>query len=399
MRVLVVTSTFPRWHADTEPTFVFDLCQFLHKKGIQVEVLAPHAQGEKKQETPEGLTVYRYQYFISFLQKLTYSGGIMANLKKNPLNYILIPFLLFFQTIAVYRRLKSDKYQLIHAHWVIPQGFICAIANGLPGVQATPLICTSHGGDLYTLDNFIFRKIKKWTINRCDQFCVVSNAMKKKLTLMGILKEKINIMPMGVDMDNQFRPVSGLRRDDNRLIFVGRLVEKKGVAYLLEAMVEVIKAIPNINLLIAGDGPLRASLEMKSRKLNLDKNVRFYGSVQHHELPYLYSSASIALVPSIIASSGDQEGLGLVTIEAMSCGCAVIASSLEAIKDVIDTKSGILVTPGNALALSKKICFLINNPVQRGQMAAKGREKVLLRFNQKVIGEKYFQLIHKHKNS
>lgn len=393
-RVLVFTSTFPRWKNDTEPSFVFDLCRYLHSKGLQIDVIAPHAQGSEKQERLDGLNIYRYQYFISGLQTLAYSGGILANLKKSPFNFLLVPFFIFFQTVALYSRVKSTRYRLIHAHWLIPQGFVCALVNMLLRRKAPALICTSHGGDLYALDNFIFRYIKKWTINRCAHFCVVSSTMKKAVINMGINGDKISVMPMGTDLVGQFKPVPEIKRIDQRLIFVGRLVEKKGAGCLLEAMAIVKKSFPGVELMVVGDGPLRTTLEIKAKNLELEKHVQFHGSVPHYQLPELYSSAGIAVVPSIIDSRGDQEGLGLVAVEAMGCECAVIASALEALKDVINTNTGIFVTPGDSVELAEKICFLLSNRKLRQQMAERGRRKVTGQFDWQVTGEKYFRLIH-----
>lgn len=395
-RILVITSTFPRWNNDTEPSFVFDLCRYLHGKGLQIDVIAPHAPGAKKHELLDGINVYRYPYFISGLQTLAYSGGILANLKKNPLNYLLVPFLVSAQALALYHRLKTTRYHLIHAHWLIPQGCVCAFINLFLGRKAPALICTSHGGDLYALNNFSFTRFKQWTINRCAHFCVVSSAMKKVAMNMGVNGGKISVMPMGVDMINEFKPVPEVKRNDQRLIFVGRLVEKKGAGCLLDAMARVIKTVPGAELLIVGDGPLRSTLEQKAKQLGLDDHVQFLGSVPHHQLPDLYSSAGIAVMPSVIDSAGDQEGLGLVIIEAMGCGCAVIASSLEAIRDVIDTDTGIFVTPGDTAALTEKICLLLRNRELRQQIAARGRDKVTKQFDWQVAGERYFQLINSH---
>ncbi len=390
--ILVVTSTFPRWKNDTEPTFVFDLCRYLQRRGLNVDVLAPHADGAEHHEILDGINVHRYSYFISGMQSLTHSGGILANLKNNPWCYFQVPFLMLFQMIALYKILKSGKHQFVHAHWLIPQGLICAMVSSLLGSRAPVLVCTSHGGDIYTLDNLVFRKIKQWTIHQSNWFCVVSQAMKRKAIELGINEQKISIMPMGVDLTNKFRPVQGVVRMDNRLIFVGRLVEKKGVVYLLEAMTSVVSVFPEVHLDIVGDGPLRADLEKRAEELGLSTSVKFLGSREHEQLPNLYTAASIAIVPSIIASSGDQEGLGLVIIEAMGCECAVIASSLDAIRDVIDEDTGCLVTPADATVLADKIIFLLSNREYRIQIAGRGRSKVLSEFDWEISGERYFQL-------
>jgi glycosyltransferase involved in cell wall biosynthesis len=115
--------------------------------------------------------------------------------------------------------------------------------------------------------------------------------------------------------------------------------------------------------------------------------------VPHHQLPELFSSAGIAVVPSIIDSAGDQEGLGLVVVEAMGCGCAVIASSLDAIRDVMDTDTGIFVMPDNSVDLAEKICLLFANRDLCHRLAIRGREKVTSQYDWQVAGARYYELI------
>ncbi len=393
-RILVTTSTFPRWINDTEPRFVYDLCRSLHQQGLEVDVLAPHFHGAKDFELMDGIRVYRYRYFfISRFQSLAYSGGIIANLKNNPLNFILVPYFLLFQFFALYRLLGSGKYCLVHAHWVIPQALVCAMVNLLRSGNPVAIVCTSHGGDLYGLDNPVFRQMKRWTIRQCKYFCVVSNAMQRKAIELGASADKTRVMPMGVDLEHQFRPMEEVVRKDKRIIFVGRLVEKKGVSYLLKAMIDVVKHDPDVELLIVGDGPLRPALEQQAVRDGLAGHVKFHGKVMNEQLPVLYSTASIAVVPSIIATSGDQEGLGLVIVEALGCECAVIASSLEAIKDVLDESTGCLVRPGSAEEIFKKISLLLGDRELRTRLAKQGRQKVLTRFEQHITSASYGRLL------
>jgi glycosyltransferase involved in cell wall biosynthesis len=360
---------------------------------MQVDVLAPHAAGAKRHEIIDGINVYRYSYFFSRLQNLTYKGGILANLKNNPLNYLLVPLLILAQGLALYRRLAATEYRYIHAHWIIPQAMIATIVLSITGKQSPALICTSHGGDLYALNTLILNRIKRWTIDRCAHFCVVSNAMKQKAIELGGAAEKIRVMPMGVDLVDVFRPVAAVRRSEHRIIYVGRLVEKKGVRFLIEAMSTVIRSFPDAELLIVGDGPLRAGLEAQVTEAGINAHVRFHGSVQHNHLPALYSSASIAVVPSVIAASGDQEGLGLVIIEALGCECAVVASDLEAISDVLDPHTGCLARPGDAADLAAKITLLLKDPVLRKDLAIRGRHSVAARFDSRITAASYYRLM------
>lgn len=388
LRILVLTSTFPRWAGDTEPSFVFNLCKYLQQQGIEVDVVAPHADGASKYEIMDNIAVYRYQYFFGRFETLAYAGGIMANLKKNSMNYLLVPFLLFFQAVAVLRRLSAGNYRLIHAHWLIPQGCICMLVRKILGRRNLPVLCTSHGSDLYSLDTPVFRGLKKWTIKNSSCLSVVSQAMKKVAQELCDDKHDIRVIPMGVDLKNTFVPVPGITRNDRRLIFVGRLVEKKGIQILIEAMDKIRQNIPDIELLVIGDGPLRASLEYESHRLELEQHIHFSGAVTHEQLPELYSSAAVAVIPSV-----DQEGLGLVVVEALGCGCAVVASDLDAIREIVDAETGLLAKPADSQDLAEKIQTILLDRELQERQSANGRKRVTGIFDLDTSGKCYYDLI------
>lgn len=394
-RILVLTSTYPRWQSDTVPVFVAELCRNLSRSGYEVDVVAPHSPGAANMEMLNGVRVYRYRYFVTGLQKLAYSGGILANLRKQPLLYFLVPFFLLFQLAAVRKRLKAGSYDLIHAHWVIPQGLVCALANRFFNRKSTPILCTSHGADLYSLNNFLCEKLKRWTIKESAFLTVVSRAMLNDYLERGIDKSKLTVISMGVDLKSLFVPASGIKRLKNRIIFVGRMVEKKGVPNLIEAMKIVAASNPDIELLLVGDGPLRKAIAVQVEDSGLTKNIVFNGAIGNDRLPALYSTASVAVVPSIIDRQGNQEGLGLVMVEAMGCGCAVVASSLEPIKDVIvDGVTGLLSTPGNSRELAEKILLLLTDPALCRRIADQGQQSVRSKFDWGIICEKYQRLIN-----
>ena len=127
-KILVLTSTFPRWKDDVEPPFVYELSRRLNSK-YSVHILAPHASGTAAEEYFDGMRVTRYRYFFPRWESLAYHGGILANLKQNPLRYLLIPFFLIGQLVALVRLLRNCRYDCIHAHWLIPQGLIAIIAR------------------------------------------------------------------------------------------------------------------------------------------------------------------------------------------------------------------------------------------------------------------------------
>ncbi len=394
--LLVVTSTFPRWANDTEPPFISELCKRLVKLGLDIDVIAPHTKSAKRHEIIDGIKVYRYMYCFPQCEVLAYSGGIMSNIRKNKMLYFLVPFFILAQALALGQYLKSTQYDAIHVHWIIPQGFICALVCMVIGQRSPPILCTSHGGDLFSLQSYLLKKIKNWTLNRMKKVTVVSNYMHKYcLEKMSMDNEKVSVIPMGVNLIDLFKSVESVQRKHNRVIFVGRLVEKKGIVYLIEAISQVCNLIPDVELLLVGDGPLRGELEEIVKQHKLENNIHFIGSVQQKELPALYSSAMIAITPSIVDATGDQEGLGLVIIEALGCGCAVVASTLEAIKDIIvDGENGLLVKPGDSTSLAEAIQRLLKDTDICRELSENGIKSVYSKYNWDSVAKRYYELIH-----
>jgi glycosyltransferase involved in cell wall biosynthesis len=194
-------------------------------------------------------------------------------------------------------------------------------------------------------------------------------------------------MPMGVDARERFTP-AGAPRNGEEILFVGRLVEKKGVAHLLDALVLVRRRRPAATLLVVGSGPLEPSLRERAQDLGLADAVRFAGAVLNPDLPAYYRRAAVLAVPSIVARDGDREGLGLVIAEALACECPVVASDLPAIADVVEEGvTGLIARQGDAADLSAKILALLEDPAKAAALAARGRRIVLERFDwQSVVG-------------
>ena len=393
--VLVLTSTFPRWENDTEPAFVFELsrrlCPF-----FDVTVLSPRTPGSKLQETMAGLKVVRFPYFFQSWEKLAmHGGGILNKLKSNPFYYLLVPFFLLGQLFALVRLLQNEKFALIHAHWLIPQGVVAAIGLILTR-QRIPLVCTSHGGDLFALRGGILQHLKCWVMEKSQALTVVSQAMKNTVIDMGIAADKVDVISMGVDLKNLYTPDTTIARSPGELIFVGRLVEKKGVRYLLEAMPKVLARHPSLRLSVAGSGPMESELRELARHLNISDKVDFLGMVAQSQLPALYRRATLAIFPFVIAKSGDQEGFGLVQVEAMGCECPVIAGDLPVIHDIIThEESGLIFPSGDTQALADTILRALNDPNLCFRMAGEGRKRVVQKFDWDIVAGKYARLYDK----
>ena len=226
---------------------------------------------------------------------------------------------------------------------------------------------------------------------------VVSSAMQDEIKKLVPEATLPTIAPMGTDLKHLFTPDDSVCRKLNQLLFVGRLVEKKGLKYLLQAMPEILKKYPDTRLNIAGTGPEQSNLKAQAKQLNIVKNISFLGRLSHQELVKDYREATLAVFPFIQAKNGDIEGLGLVMIEAMGCGCPVLASDIPAVRDVIvDGETGVLMNPGKAYLISKKILEIIENPKKALTISKQGREEVIKEFSWEISFAKYTKIIKKY---
>jgi glycosyltransferase involved in cell wall biosynthesis len=237
------------------------------------------------------------------------------------------------------------------------------------------------------------KRLKKWIIADSDALTVVSRAMAEDVIKLGGNRDRIHVIPMGIDLNQRFTPPES-RQESRKILFVGRLVEKKGVDYLIEAMPRVLEKHGDRSLLIVGDGPERKRLEAKIVALGLGEQVRFLGAVRNEFLPDLYRTADVVVFPSVIAGGGDREGFGLVLVEALGCGCAVVGTDLPAMRDIFQQgKTGLIVPQKNSELLARKINCLLDNPQLRRNLGMAGRRYVLGRFNWDSIAHRYDALM------
>jgi len=390
-RLLILSSTFPRWKDDIEPPFVYDLCFHL-KKHYDIHALTPHYPGAALEEQLSGMQVTRFRYFFASWERLAYQGGVLANVKQNPLKYGLVPFFLLAEFFALIRLLRSQQFDLIHAHWLLPQGLIALLVRLLIKSNL-PVLCTSHGGDLFGLQGRLINRIKRWVILKSDAMTVVSRSMREEVKIMDADHEKVHVIPMGTDLKNRFTPPETRKHGDS-LLFVGRLVEKKGLRYLIEALALILKKYPEVSLRIAGEGPERKQLERRCAELGITDHVHFLGAIKHEFLPDLYRNSDVVVFPSVISGGGDREGFGLVLVEALGCECTTVATDLPAVRDIIiDGETGFVVPRNNVPKLAEKIIDLIDDPELGRKAGKEGRQYVLQRYDWDRIAEQYSELI------
>jgi phosphatidyl-myo-inositol dimannoside synthase len=387
--ILVLTSTFPRWEGDNEPPFVFELCRRLTPY-YEVHVSAPHAPGSRTCETLDGVHVHRFRYLPDAAERIAYEGGILPKLRKRPYLIAGLPVFLLCQLRAAVRLTREFGVKAIHAHWVLPQGAFALVAQRLSG-RAAGVACTLHGADLYGLRGRVFDRLRRAVVNRADRVTVVSRAMQRDLAAGD--PAKVSVVPMGVDLRGCFTP-GAARRPGSRLLFVGRLVEKKGLRYLLEAMPSIRKHCPQASLQVVGSGPAQPEYERIVREAGLAGSVQFLGAVRNADLPDLYRSADVLVFPSVVGPGGDREGFGLVLVESMGCGCAVASSDLPAVRDIIrNGDTGVLFPPADPGRLCAAVTGLLVDSQRRERLTRSGRAFVLEHFDWERTARRYKGLL------
>ncbi len=393
--ILVLASTFPRWKNDTTPPFVFDLEKRLTKE-FNIVALAPHFEGAKKNEKLEEITIYRFQYFwpASF-ETLCYEGGILPHIKKNKFLIFEGFTLLFFELLSAIKIIKTKRIDMIHAHWIIPQGIIALMLKKLLDI---PYIVTTHGGDIYGLQHGVFRVLKKIILEHANKITVVSSDIKNKIQKDMSKTLQISVISMGVDttLFNPDKYDKALRNEYSAtgplLLFVGRLAEKKGLIYLLRAMPKVLKQIPSTKLLIIGEGPLENQLKAEAKYFGIEQQVFFLGPKPHAELAKFYATADIFVGPSIMVKEGDTEGLGLTFAEASVSGCIPIGTTAGGIRDVIKQGiTGYIVPQKDEESLAKTIIQILKDPAAL-KIKKNGPIQTQKKFDWTIVAEKYKQV-------
>jgi len=393
LRLLVLTSTYPRWPDDHEPGFVHELCKRL-TRDFDVTVLCPHAAGAAIQETMDGVTVRRYRYAPASWENLVNDGGIITNLKRRPWKWLLVPGFLLAQMWCMWRLIRSWHPDVIHAHWLVPQGLSVAMLSHLDN-HTPPFLVTSHGADLFALRGWGLNVLKRFVVRRASAVTVVSDAMRTELESIGADVNKVEIQSMGVDLKVRFTPDASVVRSRDEILFVGRLVEKKGLRYLIEAMPTILANRPNAYLTVAGFGPEEPVLRSQVQALGMHGKVNFIGAVAQADLPALYRRAAVFVAPFIQAASGDREGLGLVCIEAAGCGCPVIVSDLATSRDMFTNTSGVIYAPptdSTALALAVQKVLSATDKFNKDAVA--NRQQLMQRFNWQAVSRRYIQILN-----
>lgn len=396
MKICILTHTFPRNKKDTAAAFMKEFSDGLVEVGNKVIVVTPFDTEFKRQEDPFKIVTYKY-IWPPFLHLLGYSKTMEADIKLRKKAFLLLPFLLFFGTLALYKVAREERIDIINVHWIIPNGIMALIVSKLTGV---PFVITLPGTDAYLAYRY---KTFGWVAKIIAQSSqgIISNSSwhLKRILNLGVKNKRTEVISYPVSVSS-FRPVKrgldklrkelGVEKDDFLVLAVGRFVYKKGFNYLIEAIAEVYKKHSNVRLIIGGDGDLRADWEKLAQDLNIGKIVLFVGNIPRDEIIYYYNLADAMVAPSIVDEKGNVDGGPVVSFESMACGKPQVVTNILGVADVIkDNINGFVVPEKDPHSLAVALEKLIKSASLRKKMGEANRRVIKSELNTRRIGKKY----------
>lgn len=379
MRVIHVVTAFPR-HADDPITpWLVELVRRQRAAGLDASVLAPAYRGGPE-DPGLALPVERFRYAPRALETLTHDETVPDRLRHNPAWGLLVPAYLAGGAWAA-RRIggSPEAPDVAHVHWPMPHAVIGrALRTASKGRAA--LVCSYYSVEIHWVRSRLRALLPflRWTARTADAVTAISSATAAAVRTL--VDRPVAVIPYGAAMpDDDGSPpdrlaLTGPPDAPVRILFVGRLVERKGVEVLVRAVASGTFSRP-VELRIVGAGewadPIRAAI----REAGLPE-ARLLGRVSAEELRTEYENADVFVLPAVRDAKGDTEGLGVVLLEALRFERPVIASDIGGIPDIVrHEETGLLCPPGDARALAAAIGRLIDEPERARRFARQGRER------------------------
>ena len=331
--------------------YVYSLSKHLVRFGHEVTVLcANEPKNGRKIENIDGIIVERLNYI-----------GKIANTNVTP----LLPF-----------KLLKKNFDIIHTHlptpWSADWSAIFARLKGKPIVLTYHNDIVSKGFASYiakfynlTSLNLVLETAKKIIITQ-SKYLERSPYLKK-------YKDKVEVVPVGVDIE-KFKPLNNVDEDENTLFFLSvldKFHEYKGLEYLLKALKIIKNEIKDVKLIIGGEGELRTYYQDMASRLGIEENVEFVGFIPDYKLVEYYNKCSVFVLPSY---SSDQEGFGIVLLEALACEKPVITTEIVGVsKDIKEFNAGKVIKPKDVQTLANAIIEVLQDKDLRRKMGKNGR--------------------------
>ena len=382
MKVLQIVTAYPRSPDDLITPWLVETLKRLRTRGVEAEVLAPSYRGLGDQVV-EGVPVHRFRYAPSRWEDLTHDQTAPDRVADRPAYLGLLPGYVAAGCRAAARLARTGEYDVLHVHWPLPHALFGLAGRAAGGV---PLVCSFYSVELTWVNRKMpwLRPFLRHVIRTADAVTAISSsteAMVRELHERRVLR-----IPFGATVEPDVAGTPSLpRAGPFRVLFVGRLVERKGVQHLIAAVAR-LRHGRNVELNVVGDGPYRPRLEALAGELGVAEAVHFHGFVPREELSRQFADSDVFVLPAVVDAKGDVEGLGVVLIEALRYGTPVIASAAGGIVDIVrDGETGLLVPPGNEGALAGAVARLQDDRALAARLVREGQAHVEREFAWDVV--------------
>ena len=399
MNIGMITSSYPRFEGDIAGTFVRSLAEEVTRLGHEVHVFAGFDPAQ--QEPPSPVHVYRFRYApVKSWHRVGYGQSLESDVALRKGNWPLLPL---YAAAAVSTMLRSNarvRFDLVHAHWVVPGGGIADVVSRLTGA---PLVISLHGSDVFMLEkNALARQIARVAFGRARCVTGCSSDLLERAQKHGLTPSRSRLIPYGVDTA-RFQPDRavglaqknklGIPVDAPVVLALGRLVYKKGFEYLVRAMPKLLEESPDLRVVIAGGGALEEELRHLSRDLGVESRLLLPGSIPWEETVRYLNLADVFVVPSVHDREGNVDGLPNTALEAMACGRPLVASRVAGIPEVVrDGENGLLVEEKDPGQLAEAIARLLGSPDLAQRFGEANRAKIEQELTWRSVAERFVEV-------
>jgi len=393
--LLFLTQTYPRFEGDTSGPFIQDLARGLVRGGDRLTVLTPHAEGVPVAWEDGGVEVVSFRYAPERHEVLGYGRSLEADEKVKGGAALAAPLYALAARRAIRRQLRRRRFDLVHAHWIVPNGLVAAAAGF--GNRRTPLAIGLHGSDVFLAEKKGVRALARWALSRSRLLTGCSPELVDRVRALGFPAERSRVIPYGVDVEafspdlsrrRIWREKLGIPDSAPLLLGVGRMATKKGFQVLIEILPALLGEFPDLAVVLAGGGDLLERFREAARPWG--ERVHFPGSVLRDTLPDLYRAADLFTLPAVHDAKGNVDGLPNVILEAMASGLPVVASGISGIPLAVeDGKTGLLVPEGDPAALLGALRRLLAEPAAAREMGERGRRKALAELTWDAVAARY----------
>jgi len=379
VRILIVSTAFPRYQDDPTAKWLVETIRRLAAEGYEFEVLTSAYRGGGNTEYG-GIPVHRFRYFFARWENLTHEEATPDRMQRSLLYKGMALCYVGFGTIAAWRLGRRGRFDIVHVHWPVPHAIFGWAARA---GSATPLKIIAH---FYSVELRwvrhslrMLRGFLRRAVTSADRVVAISNSTAAEVR--SVAPVPVEVIPYAVDLPMPSLTALPRAKAACSVLFVGRLAERKGVRYLIDAVAALPRELQP-QLTIIGDGPERPALEAQTRALHAEDRVTFLGWVTPEQLDAAYGAASVFVLPAVVDARGDTEGLGMVLLEAMTYTVPVISTPLGGVTDIVqDDRTGLLVPPNDAPALAAAIVRLATDPATAARLGSAGRAYALSHFS------------------